>query len=180
MRNGSLTKTATVFLKEYMTLNQFENSYKIKDCCCFTGHRSVMAMADDIKARLRVEIENLINKGVTAFLTGGALGFDTVAALSVLELKGMYPFIKLVLILPCKNQAEKWSKDEIRVYNDIIRQADFIHYVSDVYYDGCMLARNDYMVEHSNYCICFLRRLSGGTYYTVSYAKRMGRELIML
>lgn len=164
-----------------MTFNEFENMYALKECCCFTGHRSPISTTDEVKERVRAEAENLINNsGVKVFLCGGALGFDTVAALEILRLKSAYPFIKLVLILPCKNQSAKWTKTERAQYDDILNRADLAYFLSEDYYDGCMLARNDYMVEHSNYCICFLRNLIGGTYYTVSRAKRLNRELIML
>lgn len=163
-----------------MTLNELENNYSFEDCCCFTGHRWITATTPEVKGQLKAELETLINKGVSVFLAGGALGFDTVAADTVLELKGKYPFIKLALILPCKNQSEKWSHAEREEYDKIKARADLIHYVSVGYYDGCMLVRNEFMVDHAKYCISFLRQLRGGTYYTVSYAKQLGRELIML
>lgn len=153
----------------------------ISKACCFTGHRSVSATTEEIKKRVLCEIETLINdKGVVNFYAGGALGFDTLAAQCVLELKGKYPFIKLILALPCKRQHSKWSTKEKATYESILSSADKVHYVCDTYSEDCMFFRNDYMVEHSLYCICFLRRLSGGTYYTVTKAKKLGRELIML
>ncbi len=158
-----------------------EITEEVEKSCCFTGHRSVSATKDDIKAKLLCEIETLINeKGVVRFYAGGALGFDTLAALCVLQLKGKYPYIKLCLALPCKNQHKKWSNDEKLMYEDILQKADSVHYICDEYNENCMFYRNDYMVEHCKYCISFLRRLSGGTYYTVTKAKKLGRELIML
>ncbi|MBQ3195027.1 MAG: DUF1273 family protein [Clostridia bacterium] len=164
-----------------MTFNQFETRYKPRECCCFTGHRAIAEDAvEDLKLRLTAELENLINRGVLVFIAGGALGFDTIAAQSVLALKGKYPFIKLVLALPCENQAERWSAQNKKVYDDILRQGDLVHYVNRNYKQDCMFDRNDYMVEYAAYCICYLRKHGGGTAYTVGYAKRMGRQLIML
>lgn len=150
-------------------------------CCCFTGHRYSADMGAELESRLCCEVETLINtKGVTTFYSGGALGFDTLAAQCVLKLKGKYPFIRLGLVLPCKNQAEKWNSADKRVYETVLQNADSVHYVSDEYTDTCMYKRNDYMVEHSKYCIGFLRRNSGGTHYTVGRAKRLGKELVLL
>lgn len=164
-----------IYFNEGAATEDFERS------CCFTGHRTAAATADEVKKRLVCEVETLINtKGVTYFYAGGALGFDTLAADCILALKNKYPFIKLFLALPCKDQHKKWNDAEKRHYEAIIQSADKVHYVSDKYTESCMFKRNDYMVEHSKYCISFLRRSSGGTFYTVSKAKRLNRELIAI
>lgn len=159
---------------EYMGVPEMERS------CCFTGHR-VISGDDDIRGRLVCEVETLVNSfGVRTFYAGGALGFDTLAAECVLGLKGRYPFLRLVMALPCKNQAEKWSLSEKERYEKILSLADTVYYVSEEYTSDCMLRRNDYMVENSKYCICYLRHSGGGTYYTVNRARAMEKELIML
>lgn len=81
--------------------------YLRNQVCCFTGHRHIPEeYYETLKQQLRQEIENLILKGVCYFGAGGALGFDTLAALTVLELKQQYPLIKLILVLPCPKQAK--------------------------------------------------------------------------
>lgn len=158
-----------------------ETAEDIAKSCCFTGHRYLSALQPDIRDRLICEIETLINeKGVEYFYTGGARGFDTIAATCVLQLKGKYPFIRLCLALPCKNQADRWSEAEKAGYERILKLADRVYYVSDAYTEGCMLERNDFMLNKCKYCISYLRRLMGGTYYTVTMAKRLERELIMI
>lgn len=72
--------------------------------CCFTGHRLLpKAEIPIIKTELKKAIIELINDGVVYFGTGGALGFDTIAAQTILNLKVDYPQIKLILVLPCKD-----------------------------------------------------------------------------
>ena len=46
----------------------------------------------------------LYGKGVREFRAGGARGFDTLAALTILEFKENHPDVRLVLMLPCKHQ----------------------------------------------------------------------------
>ena len=127
-----------------------------------------------IQARLRDEILKLIQTGVLFFGTGGALGFDTLAALTILELKQMYPKIKLILVLPCKDQTRNWKQKDIDIYTYIKNQADKVVYTSEVYSSGCMYKRNRHLVDHSGYCIYYLLRDTGGTAYTVRYAKENG------
>ena len=64
-----------------------------------------------VRRRLREEILDLAQKGVDTFLTGGALGFDTLAAQEVLRMRAMgLPSLKLVLALPYMNQEAQWSQ----------------------------------------------------------------------
>jgi len=81
--------------------------------CCFIGHRKIPeSNRAKIQKRLKREIKNLIGQGVNCFCAGGALGFDTMAALAVLELKKKFPHIRLVLILPCKEQTLYWHEKD--------------------------------------------------------------------
>ena len=43
-----------------------------------------------------------------------------------------------------------------------------------------MLARNRYMADHSSYCIAYLVRGTGGTAYTVRYARKKGVQIVNL
>ena len=84
--------------------------------CCFTGHRKIPPeQYDCIAERLRAEIITLIQNGITFFGAGGALGFDTLAALTVLSLQKEHPRIRLILVLPCPTQAHSWAAKDIAI-----------------------------------------------------------------
>ena len=140
---------------------------------CFTGHRNIpVSEISIIKNRLKSVIASLIEKGVIYYGNGAAYGFDLIAAETVLEMKQKYPQIFLILVLPCRNQTEKWQDErEIKRYYDILDKADKVVYLSELHYKGCELARNRHLVDNSGYCICYLTQNSGGTAYTVDYAK---------
>ena len=73
-----------------------------KKTCCFTGHRSLNGEEKlKVAVRLRKIIEEQIKAGVVFYGAGGALGFDTIAAQTVLEMKNEYPQLRLILVLPC-------------------------------------------------------------------------------
>ena len=75
---------------------------------CFTGHRVLpILQVSSIRQRLRKTLEDLIEQGYCFFGTGGALGFDTIAAQTVLNLRKKYQQIRLILVLPCYSQAER-------------------------------------------------------------------------
>lgn len=146
---------------------------------CFSGHRKIpIEQYDAIYERLNAAIENLLDRGYRFFGTGGALGFDTMAAQAVLAMRKRYSFIRLILVLPCLSQAKSWNKYDRTVYEYVKVQADKVVYISREYTRDCMHRRNRHLVNNSSVCICYLTETSGGTAYTVNYARKLGLEII--
>ena len=150
--------------------------------CCFTGHRIISRDGyADLAARIDCAVESLIARGNFDYFAGGALGFDTLAALRVLSLRHKYQGLRLHLILPCRDQAAGWSSESIDIYNSISAAADSVRYIRESYGRGCMQERNRALVDASSVCICYLSsRRNGGTAATVKYAAQCGLELINL
>lgn len=150
--------------------------------CCFTGHRAISrAEYAELAARIDSAVEQLIKRGYTDYYAGGALGFDTLAALRIISLRKKYPFLRLHLILPCRDQTAGWNDESNDIYNSIIFASDSVEYIRDTYGRGCMQQRNRALVDASSVCICYLaRRRNGGTAGTVKYAKRCNLKIINL
>ena len=147
--------------------------------CCFTGHRNIAPYTPDtVFEQTKAIVTLLVSKGFKYFGTGGALGFDTLAAQAVLSVKETHPEVKLILVLPCENQTKYWKQQDIDVYNDIKLRADKVKVLAPHYYNGCMQKRNRHLVDCSSACICFLTKHEGGTAYTVDYAKQNGLDII--
>lgn len=144
--------------------------------CCFTGHRIIPEnKREQIVARLEKTIIELYQQGVVYYGAGGALGFDTIAADTILRLREIYPKLKLILVLPCESQTEKWKNaKDIEQYNQIKNQADKIRYTSREYTSDCMHKRNRHLVDNSSVCVCCQTKPSGETAYTVKYAHQNG------
>jgi len=148
---------------------------------CFTGHRDIPAHhACRLPELLEGVIADLIDRGATVFRAGGAVGFDTVAALKVLEMRERYPQIRLELILPCRDQTKYWSREDARAYEFILCAADSHRFLFDSYVDGCMLERDLRLVSGSDVCVAYLTRSHGGAAYTFSQAIRGGLETVNL
>ena len=99
------------------------------------------------------------------------------------ESRGFYgvqfhPEIRLILVLPCCNQTRGWKEADIAEYERIMKAADKVTYTSEQYYSGCMHKRNRHLVDNSSLCICYLTEPSGGTAYTVNYARTQGLKII--
>ena len=139
--------------------------------CCFTGHRNLPAeRLPIILSNLDREIDKLIQKGVTDFLSVGALGFDQLAAERIIAKRAKDGRMRLIFALPCRNQEARWTpKQQVR-YRHLLSQGNEVLYVSEAYNPLCMERRNRYMATHSAYCICALRNAKSGTGQTVRFA----------
>ena len=122
----------------------------------------------------------MIESGYLYFVAGGAVGFDTLAEKTVLDLKNLYSQIKLVLALPCKNQSDRWNEEDKKIYECIKKQADKIIYTSQEYSKDCMYKRNRFLVNYSSMCVCYLTKCKDGTAYTVEYAKKNKLQILDL
>lgn len=158
----------------------------IAHTCCFTGHRpeALFAHGEDetgIFLAVSAAVGDAVCDGYTDFLCGGSRGGDMIFADAVIAAREAHPSVKLHCILPCRNQSEKWSADDRSRYADMLDAADSVVCLSERYHTGCMQMRNRYMVERSSLLIAaYYRGQSGGTGYTVKYAKRRGLRTVSL
>lgn len=146
---------------------------------CFTGHRKIPPeKLKDISKRLKATLIQLIENDYMYFGAGGALGFDTLAAQTVLELRKQYTHIKLILVFPCETQIRGWKQKDIEIYENIKRQADKVVCLSEKYTIDCMQKRNRHLVNNSSVCVSYLTKNQGGTAYTVDYALKHGLTVL--
>lgn len=158
-----------------------KNTYLRETCACFTGHRALSAEERRFAAEAITEqITALAARGITHYYAGGAVGFDMVAAVSVINAKQYAPSLTLTLALPCRDHMAKWSLGDKRLFERVMTMADEVVYVSEGYHRGCMHQRNRYMVDRSAVCLAYLTEARGGTYNTVLYAQGQGIEVINL
>lgn len=149
--------------------------------CCFTGHRQIPPMErPGLTAKLERSVMELYRRGILYYGAGGAVGFDCLAAQTVLRLRESCPDMKLILVLPCPNQTRGWRAEDVAEYERIKKQADKVTHVSQQYTRDCMFKRNRHLVDNSGFCICYLTKNNGGTAYTVDYAKRQGLTVVNL
>ena len=95
------------------------------------------------------------------------------AAEVVLSLKGKLPSLQLIAVVPFKGQNCRWNVSEQNRYDLILGKADKVIVLSENYFKGCLLKRNDYMLQHSGSVIAYFDgKPQGGTYYTCAGWKR--------
>ncbi len=153
--------------------------YEADKTCCFTGHRDIVRERyEEFSERIFIKLDGLYENGVRHFIAGGAVGFDMIAAITVLNYRSVHPDITLELALPCPGHDKKWGLSDRALFETVRSRADIITTVSQHYYNGCMLTRNRYMVDKSKYLLAYCEKSTGGSKYTVDYALKNGRSVI--
>lgn len=147
--------------------------------CCFTGHRRIPAGE---KARLSEALRDVIavlyEEGFRFFYTGGALGFDTLAAEELLRARERMPGLQLIIVRPCADQDARWTQSQRELYAAQLAAADRVVLLAPSYWSGCMHMRNRYMVERAELCVAYGRREDSGTAHTVGLALAAGLPVV--
>ena len=148
---------------------------------CFTGHRSIPPEREDaIRRKTKQTVLSLIGRGYDTFIVGGALGFDTLAQQILTELREEFPYIRIVMAVPCPEQDKNWGEEDRHTYHQLLEGADARILISREYTRDCMLKRNRYMVHHASVCIAYCTKDTGGTAYTVRYARDTGKTVLFI
>lgn len=158
--------------------------------CCFTGHRLQnlpfqFREQDErcwrLKQVLCSEIEKQIRENnVKHFISGMAIGVDMYAAEIVLALKGKYPDLTLEAAIPCESQSVKWSAQLQKRYTAILSRCDVKTLLQSQYTSDCMQKRNRYMADRADIVIAVWNGKPSGTGKTVSYAKELGKPVVII
>jgi len=137
----------------------------------FTGYRPEKLpffgeddpMCVDLKQRLSEQIGTLINGRALSDLFAWA-----------------HPDIKLIAVLPCPEQTNRWTSADKARYKTILGQCDRTMMISPHYDKNCMLRRNRALVELCDVLIAVYDGKRGGTQYTVNFAKNSGKITIVI
>ena len=157
---------------------------EIKFCeaatAAFTGHRWYdSSRKHSVRKKIEECVREAYRNGITNFISGMAIGFDLLAAEVVLSLRHECPAITLTAVLPFREQASRFNELNKCRYYKCLSQADDIVILSNDYTAKCYLERDRFMVEHSSLLIaCYDGRNRGGTFWTVNYAARIGKNVI--
>ncbi len=134
--------------------------------CSFAGHSKIYQ--DNVSELVYAQAEFLIQKrNVAEFWLGNYGDFDRICTGVLLQLKKIYD-IRIFLIVPYLTNYKK--------YDGI--------YIADIPPNTPphlkILKANHYMVDNSDYLICFVNTTWGGAAKTLEYAKKRNIEIISL
>ena len=149
--------------------------------CSFTGHRVIpVSHSERLDDLLSRAIEFAYSEGCREFYTGGALGFDTMAARKLIAYRISHPDVRFIVVVPCENQAEKWSEADRDAYEYILSCADEVIFSSEEYTKDCMRRRNEYLADVCDILIAYSGKYSSGSAQTVRMAQARGKTVYNL
>ena len=135
---------------------------------CFFGHRDV---THDIRAKLQFIIEQLITEEqINSFYVGHQGQFDSMVYSVLKELKVKYPHIRYIVVLaymPDEHINELYGEDTI--YPEGLETVPRRFAISK---------RNDWMIQHSDYAVCYVHKITGGAAKFREKAEKKGLKVI--
>ena len=149
----------------------------MKRACALTGHRELPKDFDT--NALYDRLEEFIKDGYDTFFCGMAEGFDLKALECLRDLKGKY-HIYIEACVPYEGQELHFPLREKEKYRELIEWCDRKTVLFPSYRNGCFLVRNRYMVDCADTVLAYCVKTSGGTAYTVNYAKEKGKKVEFL
>ena len=135
----------------------------------FIGHSECYKVTDE---QIKQEIIKLIDLGVTNFISGGQGNFDKKCGYLVHKLKKDYPQIKNILVIPYLT----FKIYDKTIFDEIIYPDGF----ENLYFKAAIPERNKYLVDNSNYAICYISHTFGGAFKTYTTAKNKKLNIINL
>lgn len=157
--------------------------------CAFTGHRpeklpwgrnETAPHCIALKQKLLQTLRRLADEGFDTFLCGMARGCDFYFFDAVCQLRQERANIRIVAVIPCPSQAHAWPSSDRTRYEAALSVCDEQQLLSNFYYKGCMLMRNQHMVNRCDLLLTIWDGSPGGTGSTVRYAKQHGVPILAL
>lgn len=151
----------------------------------FTGHRPEQLIGvdeEELDHHIFVEIARCIDEGYHTFYCGAARGADIMCGETVVSLReGSGLQVRLICVIPYRNQAVGWDDIWKLRYWQLRRDADENILLNGEFRRGCCQVRNRYMVDHADRIVAvYDGRDKGGTAYTVEYARKKGKEIVII
>ena len=139
-----------------------------KMTCCFFGHREV---THNIREKLTGIIEKLVTEGgVTDFYVGHQGQFDSMVYSVLKELKAKYPHIRYTVVLAyMPDEHIKGLYGEDTLFPDGLESVPKRFAIS---------RRNDWMIQHSSFAICYVHKITGGAAKFREKAEKKGLRVV--
>ena len=145
--------------------------------CCTTGPRLIdESNCSAIRFALSQEIQSAIAQGYRLFLFGFDVGTDLLFAQEVIAQKRKYPIL-LEAVLPDPSRV----KTADALFHHLLSQCDAIQVYSPQFSHNCVLARNQYMADHSSRIIAVSGKQTFGiAAETISYATQSAMDIRLI
>ena len=133
--------------------------------CTFFGHRDCRELK---RETLQKAVEALLAIGVDTFYVGSQGGFDRMVYGVLKQLQQIHPALCVCIVLAYPPESSAGNMEDT-MYPEIEGHPKF-----------AIERRNRWMVEASQYCICYITHTWGGAYKFAKLASSQGKTVINL
>jgi uncharacterized phage-like protein YoqJ len=137
--------------------------HRPKFCPC--KYKNNHPWLNQLKENLR---QKLISDQVSTIISGMAIGWDTWIAQVAIDMG-----LPVHAYVPFRDQGSQWPSDSLNEYKRILGASEKVIFISEEYSNEAFLKRDRAMVDNCDHVYSLLDPActSGGTFYTVAYAK---------
>lgn len=139
--------------------------------CTFFGHRDCPIQ---IRPKLKSLILSLIEKGVNEFYVGDKGSFDLMAAAVLREIHKENPAIHYAIVLAYL------PKEHCSFHHADYTETMYPEGLEKVPLRYAIVWRNKWMLQRSDYVICYAKYTWGGAYKFVELAEKKGKTIYNL
>lgn len=134
----------------------------------FTGHRHINVSYQPVIDQM---IDYAIAQGCHHFLSGMAIGTDTIAATTLIKRR-----LPWTAVIPFIGQEKRWPLRQQQRYQFCLESAQQVIVIDKAFSPRAYYRRNDYMINHSHLGLAVFDGRPGGTDHAVKGAmtKRIG------
>lgn len=136
--------------------------------CCFAGHSKLYGgrVSEQLYETIRLLIAE---QDVKDFLVGNYGAFDSCAASAVRNLKRKFPQVTLSLVIPyLTKEIDEYRENYYKNYDSIV----IANIPEGTSRNLKIIKTNEYMVNASEFIICYVNYSRGEAAKTMDYAKR--------
>ena len=133
--------------------------------CTFFVHRECYGLNREV---LRSAVEDLISKGVNSFYVGNQGQFDGAVYSCLKQLGKEHPHIRVCIVLA-------YLPTDKNEYDDMV---DMMYPEIEGHPKFSIERRNRWMIEASDYCLCYINHTWGGAYKFARLARQRGKTVI--
>lgn len=155
--------------------------------CCLIGHEDLRDYnTEKMKIEIEKQINQLVEKGINYFITSCRLGFETLAALKVVEMRSKTHYDSNLLIMSLFEEEKRkvwfknWSKKDLETY-EFIKKNIYEEYNVTGETKGTLLSQHKSMIDISTYVLAaFDEKNLGATKAAINYAIKQNKKIIYL
>lgn len=158
---------------------------KEKTCCIITNDFCNFAFLQkekeekkEILKKAVEKIKNLRENGITSFISGMEEGLDLSLTEYILNTKKERDTLECAVAF--EDQAKEYSEKERNTYFSLCEKCDTLSFVSKKRIFGCKTKRDKYMIEQSDFILCFWDKIAPYTGELLQYAASLNKKILYI